>query len=67
MKNFKKKKINFYLVCFFFFRFESGLENGYFWINEIPQDYGSSYFDRFWTNGKRNQRYFLKYLKKEKE
>jgi hypothetical protein len=32
-------------------------------INEIPEGYGSSYFDRMWKNGKRVSRYFLKFIK----
>ena len=29
--------------------------------NEIPAGYGSSYFDRFWTQGNRTSRFFLQY------
>ena len=29
--------------------------------NEIPKEYGSSYFDRFWTQGNRKTRFFLQY------
>jgi len=30
-------------------------------LDNIPEDYGTSYFDRLWNNGKRTKRYFLKY------
>lgn len=29
--------------------------------NVLPEDYGSSYFDRMWTNGNRTDRYYIKY------
>ncbi|PRP87614.1 hypothetical protein PROFUN_04641 [Planoprotostelium fungivorum] len=29
----------------------------------VPEGYGSSYFDRFWTNGRKQKRYFLKFNK----
>jgi len=32
-------------------------------VNQLPEGYGSSYFDRMWKNGKRKTRYFLKYFK----
>lgn len=28
---------------------------------EVPEGYGSSYFDRFWTQGNRNKRFYLQY------
>lgn len=31
---------------------------GRVFTNDVPTDYGSSYFDRFWTNGDRASRYF---------
>eukprot|EP01060_Flectonema_neradi_P011356 TRINITY_DN18447_c0_g1_i2.p1 TRINITY_DN18447_c0_g1~~TRINITY_DN18447_c0_g1_i2.p1 ORF type:complete len:600 (+),score=105.85 TRINITY_DN18447_c0_g1_i2:139-1938(+) len=30
---------------------------------DVPSNYGSSYFDRMWTNGKRSKRYFIQYIK----
>ncbi len=35
------------------------------WMSKnVPKGYGSSYFDRFWQNGRKTDRFFLKYLKK---
>jgi tRNA G46 methylase TrmB len=31
--------------------------------NVLPADYGSSYFDRFWKNGSRTKRFYLRYRK----
>ena len=33
------------------------------YASELPNDYGTSYFDRMWKNGNRVQRYFIQYLK----
>eukprot|EP01117_Protostelium_nocturnum_P011321 TRINITY_DN4106_c0_g1_i1.p1 TRINITY_DN4106_c0_g1~~TRINITY_DN4106_c0_g1_i1.p1 ORF type:complete len:536 (-),score=219.17 TRINITY_DN4106_c0_g1_i1:47-1654(-) len=30
---------------------------------EVPKGYGSSYFDRFWTNGKKTERFYMKFIK----
>ena len=30
---------------------------------QVPAGYGSSYFDRLWTNGDRKKRFFLEYTK----
>jgi hypothetical protein len=33
-------------------------------LTELPTDYGrASYFDRMWMNGKKSNRYFLRYCK----
>jgi pentatricopeptide repeat protein len=32
-------------------------------LSKVPDGYGSSYFDRFWTNGKKTKRWFMKYTK----
>jgi hypothetical protein len=31
--------------------------------NELPSDYGSSYFDRFWKNGNYTSRFYLHFTK----
>jgi len=43
-------------------QFESAFEQHF--EQTIPADYGSSYFDRFWTRGSKTQRFFFKYYKK---
>jgi len=35
------------------------------YLRKLPEDYGSSYFDRFWKQGKKKKRYYLKYERKE--
>eukprot|EP00455_Lapot_gusevi_P004352 TRINITY_DN11802_c0_g3_i4.p1 TRINITY_DN11802_c0_g3~~TRINITY_DN11802_c0_g3_i4.p1 ORF type:complete len:135 (-),score=30.37 TRINITY_DN11802_c0_g3_i4:42-446(-) len=42
--------------------FASGFGDEQF-ITDIPSEYGSSYFDRLWTNGKKTKRFFLRYFK----
>jgi len=31
------------------------------WTGDVPPEYGSSYFDRFWRNGQKTQRFFMQY------
>ena len=31
------------------------------WTADVPPEYGSSYFDRFWRNGQKTQRFFMQY------
>jgi tRNA (guanine-N(7)-)-methyltransferase len=38
--------------------FASALEAAY--AAELPEDYGTSYFDRMWTNGNHNHRYYIR-------
>lgn len=34
------------------------------YLTELPSDYGrASYFDRMWTNGRKDDRFFLRYCK----
>ena len=37
--------------------------NGLPLSTDVPSNYGSSYFDRMWTNGKRSKRYFIQFVK----
>jgi hypothetical protein len=33
----------------------------------VPENYGSSYFDRLWENGSRKKRYYMMYKKLSEE
>ena len=43
--------------------YQSAFGNDLF-VDYLPQDYGSSYFDRLWKNGQKTQRFFIKFAKK---
>lgn len=44
-------------------RFKSALADDKKFDKVVPDDYGTSYFDRFWTNANMTKRYFIKYKK----
>lgn len=54
-----------YLLPFLFFfflvrRFVSVFDPKPY-LTSLPEDYGSSYFDRFWKNGNKLSRFYLQY------
>lgn len=37
------------------------------WTMRIPKEYGTSFFDKFWTNGSQTSRYMLRYRKAKQQ
>ena len=37
------------------------------YLTSLPEDYGSSYFDRFWKNGNKLSRFYLQYRRLQTE